>query len=78
MMNKKREEKLFDRLNVLEEKMKHILEKQDHLTKGIELCKEHDCELSYMHNTMIAKINDMIFEINHMISILDNNNNEEN
>ena len=76
MTNKKREEKLFDRMMVLEEKMKHILIKQDHLNEGLELSKEHDCELSYMHNTMIAKINDMIFELNHIISIL--NNTEEN
>ena len=77
MMTKKRKEKLFDRMNVLEEKMKHLLIKQDHLNEGLELSKEHDCELSHMHNTMIAKINDMIFELNHVISIL-NNINEEN
>ena len=76
MTNKKREEKLFDKMMVLEEKMKHILIKQDHLNEGLELNKEHDYELSFMQNTMVAKINDLIFELNHIISIL--NNKEEN
>ena len=78
------EETLHQRIGVLEEeniKLKKEFERvtlnQEKNEREIELCKEHNIEMSYKHNVMLATINTMISEINYVIAVL-NIKNEEN
>ena len=81
--NRKREEKLYQRICLLEEtnekllkEVKHMALKQEKAEERIELYKEQNDELVYKHNTMIAMINTMIVELNDVISVLNNKHQE--
>ena len=84
LKKRKKEETLHQRIGVLEEeniKLKKEFERvtlnQEKNEREIELCKEHNVEMSYKHNVMLATINTMISELNYVIAVL-NNKNEEN
>ena len=81
--NRKREEKLYQRVCLLEEtnekllkEVKHMALKQDKAEERIELYKEQNNGLIYNHNTMIATINTIITELNDVISVLNNKHQE--
>ena len=81
--NRKREEKLYQRVCLLEEtnekllkEVKHMALKQEKAEERIELYKEQNNELIYNHNTMIATINTIIAELNDVISVLNNKHQE--
>ena len=83
MKNKKREEKLHQRIVVLEEMVKELMKefermaiKQEKTEQKVELYKEQNNELSYNHNTMITTINTIIMELNDVISVLNNKHQE--
>ena len=79
MKNKKREEKLYQRVCALEEEneqlvkeIKGMMIKQENTDRKVELYREHNIELTYNHNTMITTVNTIIAELNNIISILSN------
>ena len=81
--NRKTEEKLYERVCVLEEENKNIMKEmervlvnQENADRRVDLCKEHSLELTYMHNMMVIKINTVITELNNVISILSNKDQE--
>ena len=83
MQNKKREEKLYQRVCALEEENNKLLKEFEHMTlkqekteQRVELYKEHNIELVYNHNTMITTINTIIAELNNVISVLNNKHQE--
>ena len=83
MKNKKREEKLHQRICVLEEMNKEMMKefermsiKQEKTEQKVELYKEQNNELTYNHNTMITTINTIIIELNNVISVLNNKHQE--
>ena len=89
--NKKREESLNQRIDVLEEEnnelrhhhnelikeFKHVVAKLVNTEQKVELYEEKNNELIYNHNTMIIKINSIVLELNDVITVL-NNKHEEN
>ena len=79
MKNKKREEKLYQRVCALEEEneqlvkeIKGMMIKQENTDRKVELYREHNIELAYNHNTMITTVNTIIAELNNVISVLSN------
>ena len=81
--NRKREEKLHQRVCALEDENKQLMKEIKRLTvnqektnQRVELYREHNTELAYNHNTMIATINTIIAELNNVISILSNKDEE--
>ena len=81
--NRKREEKLYQRVCLLEEtnekllkKVKHMALKQEKAEEKIELYEEQNNELIYNNNAMIATINTIITELNDVISVLNNKHQE--
>ena len=82
--NKKREESLNGRIDVLEEEnnelikeLNGVIAKLVNTERQVELCKENNNELIYNHNSMITKINSIVLELNDVITVL-NNKYEEN
>ena len=83
MENRKREEKLYQRVCGLEEEnerlvkeIKWVTVKQENTDRRVELYREHNIELSYNHNTMITTINTIIAELNNVVSTLSNKDQE--
>ena len=83
MENRKREEKLYQRVYALEEENERLVKeikwmtvKQENTDQRVELYREHNIELSYNHNTMITTINTITAELNNVISILSNKDQE--
>ena len=81
--NRKKEEKLSQRVDRLEEENKRLLKevkylmvKQENGDQRLEFYKEHNIVLSFNHNTMITTINTVIGELNNVISILYNKDQE--
>ena len=79
MKNKKREEKLYDRVCALEEEneqlvkeIKGMMIKQENTDRKFELYGEHNYELAYNHNAMVTTVNTIIAELNNIMSILSN------
>ena len=89
--NRKREESLNQRIDVIEEEnnelrhhhnelikeFDHVLVKLANTERKVEIYKEQNNELIHNHNTMITKINSIILELNNVITVL-NNKHEEN
>ena len=71
--NRKKEEKLCQRVDRLEEENKQLLKEIKHLMMKQE---NADRRLEFYHNTMITTINSVIAELNNVISILYNKNQE--
>ena len=83
MKNKKREEKLYQRICVLEEMNKELVKefecmsiKQEKAEREVELYREKNYEMSYKYNEMVASINTIIIELNHVITVLNNKHQE--
>ena len=84
LKNRKKEETLHQRIGVLEETLHQrigVLEEENiklkkEFEREIELCKEHNIEMSYKHNVMLATINTMISELNCVIAVLNIKNKE--
>ena len=83
--NRKKENKLYQRVAKLEEENKQLLKevknlmaKQENADRRLEFYREHNVELTFKHNTMITTVNTIIGELNNVISILYNNNEREN
>ena len=81
--NRKREEKLYQRVCALEDENNQLMKEIKRLTinqektnQRVELYREHNTELTYNHNTMVATINTIIAELNNIISILSNKDEE--
>ena len=81
MKNKKREERLHQRVSALEEQneqlvkqIKGMLRKQEDTAREVELYHEHNLELNYNHNAMVATVNTIITELNNVMSFLSNKN----
>ena len=77
--NRKREEKLYERVCLLEETNKKLLEeiklmalKQEKAEEKVEIYKEQNNELTYSHNMMITTINSIIAELNNVVFVLNN------
>ena len=83
MQNRKREEKLHQRVCALEEENNKLMKQLEYMTlkhekteERVELYKEHFNEMVYNHNTMITTINTIIAELNDVISVLNNKHQE--
>ena len=83
LKNEKKEEKLYQRIGLLEEKNKELIKEFERvsITLGktvweVELYKEKNNELFYKHNEMVAKINTIIAELNDVITVLNNKHQE--
>ena len=81
--NRKKKEKLCQRVDRLEEENKRLLKevknlmvKQENGDQRLEIYREHNIELTFNHNTMITTINTVIGELNNVISILYNKDQE--
>ena len=79
MKNKKREERLHQRVSALEDQNEELVKeikrmqlKHEETAREVELYNEHDLELCYKHNAMVATINMMITELNNIMSFLSN------
>ena len=77
--NRKREEKLYERVCLLEETNKKLLEEIKHMAlkqekdeEKVEIYKEQNNELTYKHNMMITTINSIIAELNNVVFVLNN------
>ena len=77
--NQKREEKLYDRICLLEETNKKLVEeikemaiKQTKAEEKIEMYTEQNNELTYKHVEMVTTINSIITELNSVIFVLNN------
>ena len=77
--NRKREEKLYERVCLLEETNKKLLEeikhmalKQEKAEEKVEIYNEQNNELTYKHNMMITTINNIIAELNNIVFVLNN------
>ena len=82
--NKKKEDKLYQRVANLEEENKQLLKavlnltvKQDNTDQRLEFYRDRVNELSYSRNLVVTHINSIIMELNNVITIL-NNKDEEN
>ena len=71
--NRKREEKLYQRVCLLEETNEKLLKKVKHMALKQEKAED---ELIYNNNAMIATINTIITELNDVISVLNNKHQE--
>ena len=83
MQNRKKEEKLHQRICTLEEENIKLLKalectrlKQENTAQRVEIYEEHFNEMAYNHNTMVTTINTIIAELNDVISILNNKHQE--
>ena len=83
MKNEKKEEKLNQRIGLLEEKNKELIKEFERVSVTlakteweVELYKEKNSELIYKHNAMVAKINTIIAELNDVITVLNNKHQE--
>ena len=83
VQNRKKEEKLCQRVDRLEEENKQLLKeiknlmlKQENADRRMEFYREHNIELIFRHNAMITTINSVIGELNNVISILHNKDQE--
>ena len=81
--NRKREEKLYQRVCALEDEnnqlmkeIKRLTVNQEKTNQRVELYREHNTELTYNHNTMVPTINTIISELNNIILILSNKDEE--
>ena len=79
MKNKKREERLHQRVSALEDQNEQLVKeikrmqlKHEETAREVELLHEHNLELCYKHNAMVATINTMITELNNVMSFLRN------
>ena len=74
VQNRKNEAKLHQRVHRLEEEIKFLKMKQENGDKRLEFYKEHCAVLSMKYNEMVTTINTVIIELNHIISVVNNNN----
>ena len=72
VQNRKNEAKLYQRVCKMEEEIKTLKMKQENADSRLEFYKEHCAELTFKYNDMVTTINTVIFELNHVISILNN------
>ena len=84
VQNRKKEDKLYQRVASLEEENKQLLKavqnlsvKQENAEQRLEFCRDLVNELSWNHNLVVTHINSIIMGLNNVIAIL-NNKDEEN
>ena len=77
--NKKKEDKLYQRVTILEEENKELFKKvlslvmkENNTNERRQFYEDRFTDLSYNHNLLVTHVNGIIMELNNIITILNN------